>query len=230
MPNIDSSSAVASDYGDARPDASQIRVQKMFSTPVALVAVPEFERLNVALRRHILTLSECDRSATHSNMGGWQSRDDLTNWQLPETIYLMRFVTQLVNQMTAVATTDGLRESDLPWRINAWANVNHAGASNALHGHPGAYWSGVYWVDDGGRDVDETIGGELELQDPRGLLPAVYAPDLRFRVEGCLSAGYSELIAPRAGTICLFPAWLLHKVNAYRGGSPRISIAFNFSV
>ncbi|HEX9464048.1 MAG TPA: putative 2OG-Fe(II) oxygenase [Alphaproteobacteria bacterium] len=34
----------------------------------------------------------------------------------------------------------------------------------------------------------------------------------------------------RAGTMILFPAWLVHSVHTYTGDRPRISVAFNFSL
>jgi uncharacterized protein (TIGR02466 family) len=55
------------------------------------------------------------------------------------------------------------------------------------------------------------------------------APNLRFAVKDCLSAGRGETITPEAGTMILFPSWLVHAVMPYRGTRPRISIAFNFS-
>nr|WP_275078258.1 hypothetical protein [Pseudomonas syringae] len=55
-----------------------------------------------------------------------------------------------------------------------------------MHGHPGAFCSGVYWVDDGGRQDDVSIGGDLEFPDPRGMMPSVYNATLRMRIDGCL--------------------------------------------
>ena len=116
------------------------------------------------------------------------------------------------------------------WRLNAWANINRAGHGNEFHTHPGCYWSGTYYVDDGGIGADPSLGGEFEMQDPRGVAPAMYAPLLCFATPGGRSAGASELIRPRAGLLVLFPAWLSHGVRPYRGDRMRISIAFNLSL
>jgi len=40
--------------------------------------------------------------------------------------------------------------------------VNRSGHGNEYHSHPGSYWSGVYYVDDGGIAADPSLGGELE--------------------------------------------------------------------
>ena len=50
----------------------------------------------------------------------------------------------------------------------AWANVNGPGDANICHYHPGAFWSGAYYVEDGGCATDPTLGGEFEMLDPRG--------------------------------------------------------------
>jgi uncharacterized protein (TIGR02466 family) len=111
----------------------------------------------------------------------------------------------------------------IAWKTNAWANVNR-------RNHGGAYWSGTYYVDDGGIGEDHALGGEFEIQDPRGVAPAMYAPLLGFALPGGQSAGASELIHPRSGQLVLFPSWLLHAVRPYRGDRERISVAFNFGL
>jgi len=68
------------------------------------------------------------------------------------------------------------------------------------------------------------------MHDPRGVLPAFYAPGLRYALAGCLSAGGQDFFTPRAGVLALFPSWLVHAVRPYTGAGERISIAFNLSV
>src|SRR5471030_2864039 len=115
-----------------------------------------------------------------------------------------------------------------PGHGNMWANINRNGDGNGFHSHPGAYWSGVYYVDDGGIDADPALGGELEFLDPRGPLAMMNAPHLR--MAGALTAGATERLRPKAGRMVIFPAWLMHQVLPYRGGRERISIAFNLCV
>src|SRR5262249_46580948 len=114
------------------------------------------------------------------------------------------------------------------WRANMWANINRSGHGNEFHWHRGAYWSGVYYVDDGGIDADEALGGELELMDPRGPVPTMIAPHLGFAMPGGLSSTWR--VRPKAGRLVMFPAWLMHQVRPYRGTSQRISIAFNLTL
>jgi hypothetical protein len=65
------------------------------------------------------------------------------------------------------------------------------------------------------------------MLDPRGVAPMMYAPHHKIGINSCLSAGLSEYVAPRRGSIFMFPSWLFHGVRPYRGRRPRISIAFN---
>ena len=116
------------------------------------------------------------------------------------------------------------------WKVNAWANVNRTAHGNEFHTHPGAYWSASYYVDDGGIGADPTLGGEFEIQDPRGVAPAMYAPLLALAVPGGQSVGASELIRPKAGSMLMFPSWLSHGVRPYKGDGTRISIAINLGV
>jgi uncharacterized protein (TIGR02466 family) len=111
-----------------------------------------------------------------------------------------------------------------------WANVNRSGHGNEFHSHPGAFWSGVYYVDDGGIADDGSLGGELEFMDPRGPLPAMFAPHLAVAMPGGLGAGATERVVPKAGRLVMFPSWLMHQVRPYRGAATRISIAFNLTV
>jgi uncharacterized protein (TIGR02466 family) len=115
---------------------------------------------------------------------------------------------------------------EIDWKINSWANVNRRGHGNEMHTHPGAFWSGSYYVADGGQGM----GGEFEVHDPRGVAPAMYAPLLTFAGPGGPSLGAAEQIAPVAGMMVLFPSWLQHAVRPYRGDAVRISIAFNLGL
>ena len=104
------------------------------------------------------------------------------------------------------------------------------GASNQFHRHPGAFWSAVYYVDDGyGGSPDRALGGELVLEDPR--MPAIRmaAPDLRFRRPGGKADHHETWMRPESGRIVMFPAWLSHAVRPYRGSGLRISVAVNLS-
>ncbi len=70
----------------------------------------------------------------------------------------------------------------------------------------------------------------LELADPRGALPTMVEPQLRCAIAATHGDGEGECVTPEAGTMVLFPSWLMHSVAPYAGSGTRISVAFNFSV
>ena len=207
--------------------APKVEVAPLFATPVAVVDVPDAAALNAELKRAILAQEKASPGTQHSNLGGWQSSWDMDRWGGAAAIKLLAIGRNTANRMTTdregkpMATT---------WRANMWANVNKSGHGNEFHAHPGSFWSGVYYVDDGGIDADSSLGGELEFMDPRGALPAMSAPHLAFAMPGGLSAGATERVRPKAGRLVMFPAWLMHQVRPYHGTAERISIALNLTV
>lgn len=213
------------------PACDEPRVTNLFPTPLIRVRHPDAVALNRRLLSVILQQEKTDPGVTHSNDGGWQSLDDFTDWAGADGKRLVDFARAFANRISAVSDPRrGLLECELDWSCNAWANINRSGHANAPHTHPGAYWSGVYYVDDGaGGDMAEQ-GGELEFMDPRGAMPNMLAPDLKMKVAGCLSAGLSHLVTPQSGTLVMFPSWLMHAVRRYSGARPRVSIAMNFAL
>ena len=100
--------------------------------------------------------------------------------------------------------------------MDAWANVNERGDGNSAHIHPGCAWSGVYYV-----ATEQDAGGHIAFIDPRTAALMVNHPLNPFSGNDALN------VPPVAGLILVFPSFLYHRVDAYRGESPRISIAFN---
>jgi uncharacterized protein (TIGR02466 family) len=98
--------------------------------------------------------------------------------------------------------------------VSGWAMINRGGSSHPRHWHDGSVLSGVYYVDPGEDPSPPTIF-ELGVRGRRGTrLPR--------------GAKVTEReIAPVAGRLVLFPGDLWHRVPAYAGGAPRITVAFD---
>ena len=183
--------------------------------------------LNAPLAATIRARAASQATVEHSNLGGWQSSWDLADWGGAEAQSILDAARDLATRATSDRTGKPVR---VTWKLNAWANLNRGGHANEFHTHPGSFWSGTYYVDDGGIASNPSLGGEFEMADPRGPGPAMYAPMLSFAMPGGQSMGASELIRPRAGMLVLFPAWLSHAVRPYKGTRERISVAFNLSL
>ena len=205
----------------------QLTLLKLFPTPVVISTMPDAEALNAELKRIILAREPASESVQRSNRGGWQSSWDLHEWGGAPMQKVLGFARAIADE----ATVDRAgKRHKIAWRINSWANVNRSGHGNQFHTHPGALWSATYYVDDGGVAADPSLGGEFEMQDPRGVAPVMYAPQLTFPGPDGAALGESQRLTPRAGMFVLFPSWLSHGVCPYRGTRERISIAINFSL
>ncbi|MEE8083740.1 MAG: TIGR02466 family protein [Alphaproteobacteria bacterium] len=204
-----------------------IEVRSYFPTPLVVAQVPLTDEENAHLRGTILAREEAVGGVAHSNLLGWQSADDFAHWGGAQGEKLLGLARALADRLNGDRAGNRV---EVDWFTNAWANVNRRGHGNDTHAHPGAVFSGCYYVDDGGIADDPTLGGELQLADPRGIAPAMYAPELAVALSGCQTAGGNELIPPKTGQMVLFPAWLGHGVRPYLGQGTRISVAFNFSI
>lgn len=208
-----------------------MQITPLFSTPLVRASLGAQSPLIARLRETILAHEAATpQGVQHSNDGGWQSTDNFLDWAGDAGAALIEGLTQMVNQVTLVVDNGQLRKVAPAWTHTAWANVNRKGNGNHAHFHPGAYWSAVTYVDDGGIAGKADLGGCIEFTDPRGPLPMMYAPTVKVNAQGYLSAGLAERIYPETGAIIIFPSWLLHSVAPYSGDGIRISVAVNFSV
>lgn len=207
-----------------------MEIRALFPTPLIITEMNDGGALVTALRNTILSEESNNRGTLHSNQGGWQSNHNFQEWAgVAGELFLGGVLGQLM-KFTSVFDNGQLRDVALDWKMQVWANVNRTGASNKIHYHPGAFWSGTFYVDDGGIGGQEHLGGAIEFYDPRGGMPMMYAPTVKMKIPECYTAGLSERIYPKTGMLILFPSWLQHSVMAYTGTGTRISIAFNASV
>jgi uncharacterized protein (TIGR02466 family) len=204
-----------------------VAVRGLFATPVAAIELPGADAVNAALKAAILKRRDETPSMQASNAGGWHSDHQILEWGGPEVVRIIDLAKDIGAQLVADRQGNRVRP---PWKVQAWANVNATGHANICHYHPGSFWSGTYYVEDGGCASDHSLGGEFEMLDPRGAAPGMYAPVLKFAGEDGASVGGAEIIRPKPGLLFMFPSWLMHQVRPYLGTGLRISIAFNLSL
>ena len=203
----------------------QAQFLSFFSTPTYVVRLPQAAQINPALKTLILAKAEAETDGLmNSNVGGWHSGRDLLHWGGEPMRTLARAAIDCANRLTM----DRKGQPQTPsWQISCWANVNHRGHANRRHSHPGCFWSGTYYVDDGSDTAGTDVAGQFELHDPRGVAAAVTPAQLAAGARR-LSADQT-LIRPQTGMMVLFPAWMPHSVRPYRGDRVRISVAFNLA-
>jgi hypothetical protein len=209
--------------------APKPQIRSMFATPVCLHFLPVAQEFNVELRPLILEKAQPDMALGSNNHGqGWRSGGDFEAWGGAQAQTLFRVLRDLADSLTA--TRNGNRVT-LDWKIAAFACVRQKGEHVDRAARPGAFWSGVYYVDDGyQKSDDEALGGDCELSDPRGVLPAMLSPGLGFRVPNGLTAGQTETIRPQSGMIILHPSWQPRGERRYDGAVQRVTVEFDMAV
>ena len=98
-----------------------------------------------------------------------------------------------------------------------WANINPPGAQHPAHSHPNNILSGVYYV-----NVPDKVD-MITFHDPR---PQRHIIEPRIRQQN----QFNQLVhnvKVQAGTLAIFPAWLVHSVIPNESKTVRISISFN---
>lgn len=195
---------------------SQTSYEKLFSTPLFSFEIKGYEALNNALIDEGHKLRNQSEGASKSNKGGWHSSGNLFDVQSNCFTMLSVMAETAVKQATCrISKTD---PDTLDLKLFAWMNINPIGAYNAPHTHPGAHWSGVYYVSQ--PEVDNDTAGRIEFLDPRSDLP-------NWRILKASAFNLKRSLKPRPGEMILFPSYLLHWVYPNDSDDERISIAFN---
>ena len=201
--------------------AADPEVQYLFPTPIMVTSLANANELNTNLRAAIDARKATDSGVQRSNILGWHSDTDMLRWggEPAKTLALETL------RSCAARTDDPKMQNGQPrfeFGMEMWANVSPPGSSNQAHSHPGALWSAVYYVDDGG-DADAA----LVLLDPNYPLNRMYTPDLRFIGKDGETFPTQQVFAPTPGRLVIFPSWLSHSVRPSKGPRERVSIAMN---
>ncbi len=210
---------------------AEVEVRAYFTTPVVFAELENPEQLNIELRQTILERRTEETGRPQTDDVCWSSNWDFASWGGEAANRLLESFAAIGHDMTQVRPAENVSLSqEIPWSLSARAVVNPDGEASLLHAHPNCFWSGVYYVDDGGATNDSAVAGELELLDPRGPAPVMYSSAVRMNVPGGENAGGYHRITPKSGLMVVFPSWLQHAVTPYRGTGTRISIAINLFV
>ncbi|WP_299642619.1 TIGR02466 family protein [uncultured Ruegeria sp.] len=195
----------------------ETKYEKMFSTPVLRFHFPEHPDLNEALLKEGAALRAKSEGVAKSNRGGWHSDGNLfENQAAPIKILRVMAEECVLAGMKKIGAKANLDQLTL--KLFAWMNANPSMGYNAPHTHPGAHWSGVYYVSQ--PEVEEGNSGMIEFLNPRTDLPSwriLDAPPFRTK----------RKFRPRPGDMILFPSYLVHWVYPNETDEERVTIAFN---
>lgn len=195
----------------------QTKYEKLFSTPLLRFSIKDADKLNSELLLEAARLRSETEGVVKSNRGGWHSAGNLFE---NETPCIQRLKSKAEKAVLAATKTIGAKADidALGLKMFAWMNANPPGGFNAPHTHPGAHWSGVYYVAQ--PDVESGTSGKIEFLDPRTDLP-------NWRLLQASAFNAKKSIRPVPGELILFPSYLVHWVYPNETTEERVTIAFN---
>ncbi|HAT34598.1 MAG TPA: hypothetical protein DCS82_02695, partial [Rhodospirillaceae bacterium] len=103
------------------------------------------------------------------------------------------------------------------FRLDCWSTLLDAEGHQLAHTHPGAWLSGVYYVQlpPEVRPDDDSHAGWIEFGGSGYGLPEHDGP--------------VRLVPPEVGHVVLFPSYFLHRTVPFQSATQRISIAFDLT-
>jgi len=205
----------------------------IFAVPFAITRHPDYERLNAALKRVVLSqetrgaAGANPRPLTTRNAPLYESHFNLFRDPDPAIQELKVFCwDQMLAVIGHLSGYDAATLARLQIYNDAWFHVTRRGGFFGLHNHPNASWSGVYCVTPGEHDAERReSSGALTFVNP--MMPSSMHMDAGIsRIPPPFGIQLrSILLAP--GQLVLFPSYLLHHVQPFEGEGERITIAFN---
>jgi len=204
----------------------ELRRDDYFPTLVYSAFVHDAEEMNKEILAAINIERDRDNKgierSNYRSLGGWHSHNNLHKDKKFD-----RLTNRLHKMGEAISDNLGYAKNRRLEITTMWSISNPPGASNRTHIHPGAIWSGVYYV-----QAPEGAG-QIELVDPRTvnlMNSATYMPNVKRKTE-CWT---KVKVKPVAGKMLFFPAWLYHGIdpNLATGtgrDSERVVIAFNIN-
>jgi len=170
---------------------------------------------NESLAKVITNRSLAESSRELSNVGGWQSNDDLA--EDAQFTDLISFVRQ---KLLKVALHNNYIDGLECVIVNMWANINEHRDFNKAHLHPNSDWSFAYYV-----KVTEDSGG-IVFCDPRVRRVMKVQDDILIDYSND-SQHSTYTVNPLNGQLIIFPSYLEHYVEPNLTQETRISISGN---
>ena len=204
------------------PKSLSAQRELFYSTPIFFKDLENSEELNKHLLKHIKDWKKRDeKGIVRSNSLGWHSSVDMHHRKEYNPL-----IKELFKMQQEIYQAEGYHPDTEPICDNMWANVNYKYSHNKNHVHPGAQWSGVYYI------KTPPNCGHIWFTDPCGErhmdMPIMVDKSKR------LPHQWREVhYQPVEGRLIMFPGWLTHEVaqnmSDLKGeDSWRVSVSFNF--
>lgn len=208
------------------------QVSPLFAVPMVEAQLPDAGPLNAQLRELFLARAAEGRRwanpASSMKVGSGLFESDFTvfSWPEPPVQALREFCWAALSRAIGQLGGFGAEQlARLQILSHTWFHITRHGGQFDLHNHAMASWSGVYCVDPGDSPDEDPDSGALTFLNPMGLAGMFHDPaNVRLRRPyGLGNINYRH----QPGRLVLFPSWLFHMVQPYRGQRERITVAFN---
>ncbi|MAY85815.1 TIGR02466 family protein [Arenibacterium halophilum] len=185
--------------------SDELRRDDYFPTLIYSINLHDAEDMNREILAAIYDERERDsKGIERSNfrsLGGWHSHNNLH-----KEARFKRLTDRAHKMLAGIHENLGYDANTRLQITTMWSITNPPGSSNRAHIHPGALWSGVYYV-----QAPEGAG-QIEFTDPRTMQimnSANFIPNKRRKTE-CWT---KVKVKPIAGKMLFFPSWLYHSVE-----------------
>ena len=192
-------------------------MRTIFPTVIHEISVKNFKSIKKELIDFVYDQHQRDSvGVDFSNVGGWQSQQVYGTYN---NILLDTVTTTLMSYFKK-----NVLDMSKEMRVNnLWININKKGDHNIPHNHPGCHIAGVFWI------RSPPGCGNLEMQSPHHFTSAAEIERYTEEFQEKSGAYPFYMFPPTEGTILLFPASLIHRVDVCQSNEDRISAAFNLT-
>jgi len=200
----------------------QMQRELFYATPIFFKDLENSKELNKHLLKHIKAWKKRDEKGIfRSNSLGWHSAVDMHHRKEYNGL-----VKELFKMQEEIYQSEGYHPDTEPVCDNMWANVNYKYSHNKNHVHPGAQWSGVYYI-----KAPEKCG-HIWFTDPCGQRH-IDMPIMADKKDKPIHYWREVHYQPIEGRLIMFPGWLTHEVAQnmcdLKGENGwRVSVSFNF--
>jgi len=205
------------------PKVLRLERELFYATPIFFKDIENSEELNKHLLKNIYKWKNRDeKGIIRSNSLGWHSAVDMHNRKEYHGL-----VKELFKMQEEIYQAEGYHPDTEAVCDNMWANVNYKYSHNKNHVHPGAQWSGVYYI-----KVPEN-SGHIWFTDPCGERH-MELPIMADKKQKPTHYWREVHYQPIEGRLIMFPGWLTHEVAPNMSDLTgekgwRVSVSFNFA-
>lgn len=199
---------------------NDIKILKLFPTPVFHCKVDDYVNLNNELEKYIYNLRKKDETGlkVSNGGGGWHS----PMFKISESEILKKYCHKISKHLYEITTKHYAWDCKIEHiQFEAmWSIINSKNSYNLRHFHPNCHLSAAYYV-----KAKENCG-KIKFFHPVDA-KVINSPPKKKIVD--ISAEAIN-INPNEGDLLVFPSYLHHSVEENLSGEDRIVISFNISI